>query len=92
MFAKPYSFFISVTYEADRLRLLAANASFECLSTGKWNEKADYGHCTKILDELSKRDAKLEMRNHHIAILQFSGSLVSLTLLALTLYIFVSFR
>ena len=80
-----------MTYEADKVRILASAVSRECLSTGKWN-KAVYDQCSKIILELSEREEKLEMRNHHIAILQFSGSLVSLILLALTLYIFVSFR
>ena len=54
--------------------------------------KGTYGDCLQYINDLRTRTEEGDVRNHRLAILIFSGALVSLALLALTLYIFVSFR
>ena len=80
-----------MTYEMDLIRAKSVPVTRSCLAGGQWS-KANYVACKQLIDDLGIREEELEMRNYQLAILIFSGSLVSLALLALTLYIFVSFR
>ena len=76
----------------DLIRAKSVPVTRSCLSGGQWASKANYNACIQFMDDLGIRTDQLDMRNRRLAILIFSGSLVSLALLALTLYIFVSFR
>ena len=81
-----------MTYEMDLIRAKTVPVTRSCLAGGQWSNKANYNACIQFMDDLRFRNEELDMRNRRLAILIFSGSLVSLALLALTLYIFVSFR
>ena len=76
----------------DLIRAKSVPVTRSCLVGGQWSKYANYNACIQFMDDLGIREKELDMRNRRLAILIFSGSLVSLALLALTLYIFVSFR
>ena len=76
----------------DLIRAKSVPVTRSCLAGGQWSEFANYDACRQFIDGIRGLESELEMRNRRLAILIFSGSLVSLALLALTLYIFVSFR
>ena len=76
----------------DLIRAKSVPVTRSCLAGGQWSKYANYDACTQFIDDLGLRTKELDMRNRRLAILIFSGSLVSLALLTLTLYIFVSFR
>ena len=76
----------------DLIRAKSVLVTRSCLAGGQWASYANYDNCMQFIKDLKDRTDDLDMRNRRLAILIFSGSLVSLALLALTLYIFVSFR
>ena len=81
----------------DLIRAKSITVTRTCLAPAmeqvddQWG-KGSYGDCSQYIKYLITRTDELGVRNHRLAILIFSGALVSLALLVLTLYIFVSFR
>ena len=83
-------FFIFTISGFQKYPFSAFNASRECGADGIWL-RANYNVCQKEIEKILNQTIPKDTYNS-IALIQFTGSMISLALLTLTFYIFASFR